>query len=142
VIDFVNRVYPLFEIPTVLSDCHVGLVTLDVTPISDVALPLKLIEYTCLGLPSVTVKSAAITYYFRPDECMLYSPGDASALARILDDLACNPGRLEGYRQRLVAARERVSWSREKEKYVAMLQQLAGRHVPLADASTAGGSTR
>jgi glycosyltransferase involved in cell wall biosynthesis len=142
VIDFVNRVYPLFEIPTVLSDCHVGLVTLDVTPISDVALPLKLVEYTCLGLPSVTVKSAAITYYFRPDECMLYSPGDASALARILDDLACNPGRLEGYRQRLVAARERVSWSREKEKYVAMLQQLAGRHVPLADASTAGGSTR
>ena len=141
-IEFRNRVYPLFEIPAVLSDCHVGLVPLDVTPISDVALPLKLIEYTCLGLPSVTVESTAITYYFRPDECMLYPPGDAGALARILDDLACNPGRLDGYRQRLVAARERMSWSREKQKYVAMLQQLAGRHLPLADASTAGGSSR
>jgi glycosyltransferase involved in cell wall biosynthesis len=142
VIEFDNRVYPLYEIPGVLSDCHVGLVPLDVTPISDVALPLKLLEYTGLGLPSVTVESTAITYYFRPDECMLYPPGDAGALARILDDLACNPGRLESYRQRLVTARERMSWSREKQKYVAMLQQLAGRHVPLADASTAGGPTR
>jgi glycosyltransferase involved in cell wall biosynthesis len=142
VIEFVNRVYPLYEIPTVLSDCHVGLVPLDVTPISDVALPLKLLEYTGLGLPSVTVESTAISYYFRPDECMLYPPRDAGALARILDDLASNPGQLEGYRQRLVTARERMSWSREKQKYVAMLQQLSGKHVPLADASTAGGSTR
>jgi glycosyltransferase involved in cell wall biosynthesis len=142
VIEFVNCVYPLHEIPAVLSDCHVGLVPLDVTPISDVALPLKLLEYTCLGMPSVTVESTAISYYFRPDECMLYPPGDASALAGILDDLACNPGRLEGYRQRLVTARERMSWSREKQKYVAMLQELAGTHVPLADASKARGSTR
>jgi glycosyltransferase involved in cell wall biosynthesis len=137
VIEFVNRVYPLYEIPTVLSDCHVGLVTLNVTPISDVALPLKLIEYTCLGLPSVTVETTAIKYYFRPDECMLYPPGDACALARILDDLACNPGRLESYRQQLVVARERVSWSREKQKYLAMLQQLSGRREPLADAGAA-----
>ena len=142
VIEFVNRVYPLHEIPAVLSDCHVGLVPLDVTPISDVALPLKLLEYTCLGLPSVTVESTAISYYFRPDECMLYPPGDALALAGILDELARNPGQLEGYRQRLVAARERMSWSREKQKYVAMLQHLAGTHVPLADATTAKGSTR
>lgn len=141
VIEFVNRVYPLHEIPAVLSDCHVGLVPLDVTPVSDVALPLKLLEYTCLGLPSITVESSAISYYFRPDECMLYPPRDARALAGILDDLACNPGGLEGYRQRLVAARERMSWSREKQKYVAMLQQLAGKHMPLADTSTAG-STR
>jgi glycosyltransferase involved in cell wall biosynthesis len=136
VIEFVNRVYPLHEIPAVLSDCHVGLVPLDLTPVSDVALPLKLLEYTYLGLPSITVESTAISYYFRPDECMLYPPRDAGALARILDDLASNPGRLEGYRRRLVTARERMSWSREKQKYVAMLQQLAGKHVPLADAST------
>jgi glycosyltransferase involved in cell wall biosynthesis len=140
VIEFRNRVYPLFEIPTVLSDCHVGLVPLDVTPISDVALPLKLVEYTCLGLPSVTVESTAIAYYFRRDECMMYRPGDAGALARILDDLACDPGRLEGYRERLAAARERMSWKREKQKYVAMLRQLAGKHVPVIEGGAVGES--
>lgn len=142
VIDFDNRVYPLDQIPQVLADCHVGLVSLDVTPISDVALPLKLIEYTCLGLPSVTVRSTAITHYLRGDECMLYPPGDASALARILDEVAENPERLDAYRQRVVAARERLSWSREKQKYVDMLQQLAGGGASLRDARATGSSVR
>ncbi len=135
VIQFENRVFPLHEIPKLLSDCHVGLVPLDVTPISDYALPLKLIEYTCLGLPSVTVRSTAISYYLRPHECMLYSPGDSSALAKILDEIAEEPGRLDVYRQRLPEAQARVSWSREKQKYVAMLRELAGDATPVSDAS-------
>jgi glycosyltransferase involved in cell wall biosynthesis len=142
VIQFDNRVYPLIEIPQVLADCHVGLAPLDVTPISDVALPLKLIEYTCLGLPTVTVTSTAVSYYFRSDECMFYPPGDARALARILDEVAEDPGRLDGYRQRLAAARERLSWSREKQKYVDMLQRLAGGPASLRDASATGSSIR
>jgi glycosyltransferase involved in cell wall biosynthesis len=141
VIDFVNRVYPLDEIPQILSDCHVGLVPLDVTPISDVALPLKLIEYTCLGLPSVTVKSTAISYYLRPEECMCYVPGDACALARILENIAEDPGRLDGYRLRLGAARERLSWTREKQKYVDLLRQLAGGRATPGAAKT-GNSAR
>jgi glycosyltransferase involved in cell wall biosynthesis len=121
----------------------VGLVPLDITPISDFALPLKLIEYTCLGLPSVTVNSTAISYYLRPDECMLYPPGDSTSMARILDGIAEAPGRLDEYRKRLPAAQERVSWSREKLKYVAMLCELAGGEpAPLADVSALGSSSR
>jgi len=126
VVTFDNRVYPLQEIPKLLSDCHVGLVPLDITPISDFALPLKLIEYTCLGLPSVTVNSTAISYYLRPEECMLYPPGDAAALAIILDGIAEDPGRLDAYRKRLPLAQTRMSWTSEKQRYVAMLHELTG----------------
>jgi len=126
VIQFDNRVYPLEQIPAVLADSHVGLVPLDVTPISDFALPLKLIEYTCLGFPSVTVHSTAISYYLRPDECLLYPPGDSSALARILDNIAADPSRLDGIRRRLPAAQTRMSWKRERQKYVTMLHDLMG----------------
>lgn len=142
VIEFVNHVYPLHEIPKALSDCHVGLVPLDITPISDFALPLKLIEYTCLGLPSVTVNSTAISYYLRPDECLMYSPGDSAALARILDGIAAHPEQLDEYRKRLPAARERMSWTKEKQKYVAMLRELAGDAPPVPDVSSVGGSSR
>lgn len=126
VVEFVNRVYPLREIPLVLADCHVGLVPLDLTPISDFALPLKLIEYTCLGLPSIAANSTAVAHYFRPDECMLYPPGDSDALAGYLDMIAEAPKRLDQYRQRLGIVRERLLWSREKEKYVAILRELSG----------------
>jgi glycosyltransferase involved in cell wall biosynthesis len=125
VIEFRNCVYPMHEIPAALSDCHVGIVPLDITPISDVALPLKLIEYTCLGLPSITVESTAITHYFRPEECMLYPPGNVTALASLIDAIAQAPGRLDAYRMRLPQVRERLSWRREKGKYVAMLRAMA-----------------
>jgi hypothetical protein len=101
-----------------------------------------LLEYTGLNLPSVTVESTAISYYFRADECMRYPPRDAAALAAILDDLASNPGKLDGYRQHLVNARERMSWTREKQKYIEMLQQLAGKRLPLIEGGAAGESIR
>jgi glycosyltransferase involved in cell wall biosynthesis len=142
VIEFANRVYPLRDIPKVLADCHVGLVPLDITPISDFALPLKLIEYTCLGLPSVTVNSTAICYYLRPDECMFYPPGDSTSMARILDRIAEDPASLDAYRRRLPAAQERMSWSREKLKYVAMLRELAGDLAPMPNVSALGRSSR
>jgi glycosyltransferase involved in cell wall biosynthesis len=138
VIEFDNRVYPLQEIPRLLSDCHVGLVPLEVTPISDFALPLKLIEYTCLGLPSVTVKSTTISYYLQADECMLYPPGDAAAMARILEQIADHPEKLEEYRKRLPAVRTRISWTQEKQKYVTLLRNLAGSSVLLREPSALG----
>jgi hypothetical protein len=101
-------------------------VPLDVTPISDYALPLKLIEYTCLGLPSITVRSTAITHYVRADECLLFSPGSSDELAGLLDSVAVNPGVLDAYRRRLPMARERMSWTREKQRYLALLRLLAG----------------
>jgi glycosyltransferase involved in cell wall biosynthesis len=127
VVEFVNRVYPLHEIPLLLADCHVGLVPLDLTPVADFALPLKLIEYTCLGLPSITVQSTAIAHYFRPDECMFYPPGDSSTLAGHLDMIAEDPKQLAQYRQRLGTVRGRLLWSREKHKYVSILRQLSGQ---------------
>jgi glycosyltransferase involved in cell wall biosynthesis len=138
VIEFVNRVYPLREIPQVLADCQVGLVPLDVTPISDFALPLKLIEYTCLGIPSITVKTTAVCYYFKPEECILYPPGDSTALAEAMDRVVEDRSLLDELRSKLPAARERLSWSREKLRYMNILRELAGELVPSESVSACG----
>lgn len=138
VVRFDNRAYPLHQIPALLADCHVGLVPLDVTPISDFALPLKLIEYTCLGFPSITVRSTAISYYLRSDECLTYSPGDATALAALLDRVAETPACLDPIRERLPAARARMSWTLEKERYAAMLRELSHRRLPVGNVAASG----
>jgi glycosyltransferase involved in cell wall biosynthesis len=124
-IDFVNRVYPVSQIPAILADCHVGLVPLDITPISQFALPLKLVEYTCLGIPSVTVRTPAITHYLRSDECMLYTAGNVAELADVLDAIAMSPESLDTYRDRVLVARSRLSWVTEKGKYIDILRGLA-----------------
>lgn len=138
VVRFDNRAYPLCEIPQRLADCHVGLVPLDVTPVSDFALPLKLIEYTCLGLPSITVRSTAIAYYLQSDECLMYAPGDAAALTNILDAVAESPASLGPVRERLPAARARLSWTLEKERYIAMLRELIDGQFLMGDMARYG----
>ena len=130
-VTFDNHAYPVHEIPNMLSDCHVGVVPLDIgtSTVANFALPLKLVEYTCLGMPSITVRNAAIEHYFRPDECMFFNSGDAHALARLIDSVVENTDCLIEYRKRLGGVRERLLWSKEKEKYIAMLRDLAGYSV-------------
>lgn len=128
VIEFVNQAYPLHEIPQRLSNCHVGLVPLDIgtSTVANCALPLKLVEYSCLGLPSISIRNAAIEYYFQPDECMFFDSGDTIALARLLDQVVEKPDCLMEYRNRLAPVRNRLLWSKEKEKYKTLLKELAG----------------
>jgi hypothetical protein len=71
---------------------------------------------------------------------MFYPPGDATALAKILDSIAADPRRLNEYRRALPAARARMSWSQEKLKYVAMLRELAGEVTPVANVGTLSSS--
>jgi glycosyltransferase involved in cell wall biosynthesis len=127
VVEFERGVHPLHAIPGLLADCHAGVVPLDMSRIANYALPLKLVEYTCLGLPSISVRSAAIDFYLRPDECMFFDAGDAKALAEHFDRVVEEPACLQEYRVKALAARERLLWSTEKARYIAMLRDLAGR---------------
>jgi glycosyltransferase involved in cell wall biosynthesis len=125
-VEFVNRMYPVQDLPGLLAGCHAGVVPLNTSHLGNFALPLKLLEYTCLGLPSITVRNAAIAHYWRPDECIYFTAGDVKELASRFDMLAEHPDRLLEFRQRLAVARNRFLWSNEKRRYVEMLDDLAG----------------
>ena len=122
VVQFDNRMYPLSQIPAMLAGCNLGLVPLATSSITHYALPLKLLEYLSMGIPSVTVRNAAIEYYFSEDDCLFYEPGNPESLAAVLDRVVEEPGILDHYRDRAVAIREKFLWSTEKRKYIAILQ--------------------
>lgn len=126
VVEFDNHSYPVRSIPGRIEDCNVGLVPLEISSVTNYALPLKLLEYTSMGLPVVTVRSAAISYYFGDDDCIFFEWNDAASLSATLDKIAEHPECLLRYRQRAIALRGRFSWTGEKKKYVALLQQMTG----------------
>jgi len=126
IVEFDNRMYPLEQIPQRLADCHLGLVPLRISSITNFALPLKLIEYLALGMPSITVRSVAIGFYFADEDCFFYEPGNVDSLAQVLDRIAADPALLEQARQRAVVNRDKFLWSREKKKYTDLLTGLAG----------------
>jgi glycosyltransferase involved in cell wall biosynthesis len=124
IIEFDNRSYPVHAIPARIADCNVGVVPLEISAVTNYALPLKLIEYISLGLPVVTVRNDAISYYFSEKDCIFFEWNDPSSLSTALDRIAENPETLVHYRERSVALRESFSWTAEKRKYVTLLRQL------------------
>jgi glycosyltransferase involved in cell wall biosynthesis len=125
VVEFDNRSYPAHSIWRQLENCDVGLVPLEISSVTDYALPLKLLEYISLGIPVVSVRSYAISYYFDEGDCLFFPWNEPQALTEIMDRIAGHPDVLDRYRQRSKDLRDRFSWAGEKEKYIALLNQLA-----------------
>ncbi len=129
-VEFDNHCYPVHSISEHLEDCNVGIVPLEISSVTNYALPLKLLEYMSLGLPVVTVRSDAISYYFKEEDCLFFDWNDPSSLSITLDRIAETPEILLHYRERSVILRDRFSWAGEKKKYVALLRQLTGVAEP------------
>lgn len=117
---------PFHRIPDLITDCQLGLAPLEISSITNYALPLKLIEYIAMGLPVVTVRNEAIGFYFKKDDCLFYENENPESLRVLLDNLIENPSILMRYRKRALELRSRFLWSNEKAKYIALLRELAG----------------
>jgi len=129
-VHFDNQFYPMHDIPRIISDANIGLVPLEISSITNYALPLKMLEYISLGLPVITVRNAAISYYFGETDCFYYQPGDPESLRAVLDRVAEDPALLMQYHQKAVAIRDKFSWSNEKKKYVSLLRELSNCPLP------------
>ncbi len=126
IVEFDNHSYPVHSISERIKDCNVGLVPLEISSVTNYALPLKLLEYISMGLPVVTVRSYAISYYFSERDCIFFDWNDPESLSAALDRIIENPEILLQYRERAVALRGRFAWSGEKKKYVELLRQISG----------------
>src|SRR6478672_11034809 len=138
IIEFDNRSYPVYEIPRLIGDCNVGVVPLEISCITNYALPLKLLEYISMGFPVVTVRSVAICHYFSEEDCLFYDWNDVDSLRRLLDRVAEEPHLLRRYRSRAIALRDKFTWRTESEKYIALLRGLVGERRSRGAGNNAG----
>ncbi|HZY59211.1 MAG TPA: glycosyltransferase, partial [Candidatus Binataceae bacterium] len=88
-------------------------------------LPVKLMEYTALGIPVIASRLRTIEHYFPDSAVRLVTPGDSEAMANAIQELFDAPvlrRQLAGNAQRI--ARE-LSWAHQEAQFFAAIDELA-----------------
>jgi glycosyltransferase involved in cell wall biosynthesis len=118
---------PFADIPRELERAHLGVVPTLHDGFTELLLPVKLLEYVHMGLPVISSRLPVISRYFTDDDVRFFPSGDAAALAAALTDACRDP---EGSRALAQAAARRlqsIAWASQRERYLSMIDQLAGR---------------
>jgi glycosyltransferase involved in cell wall biosynthesis len=120
---------PVEEIPARLERAHLGVVPTLRDDFTELLLPVKLLEYVHMGMPAVASRLPVIERYFGPTELSFAEPGEPASIAAAIEAVRADPG---AARERARRASERLAemeWRRQRERYLALIDGLAGRPV-------------
>ena len=116
---------PVEQVPGLIRNAHLGLVPCRKDVFVDrVMLPVRLLEYVVMGLPSVVSRVGTVESYFTDDEVAYYPHNDAGALARRIVELHADPQRRTGLARHARTAFRRYEWPRMKARYCRVLDML------------------
>ena len=116
--------YPLRELPARLRPMNVGVIGNRRSDAGALMLPVKLLEYVSLGIPTVAPRLEAIQHYFSEEMVTYYEPEDIDSLTDAILRLHTDTGLR---RRQTAMARTflvRYGWERQGEELVAMYRTL------------------
>ena len=112
------------RLPELLIRAHAGLVPNRASSATHLMLPVKLLDYAALGIPTIAARLRTIEYYFGSDALRLFEPGEPARLAAAIEDLYHHPAlRLELVTKahRVV---ERIGWAKQRAEYYRAVDSL------------------
>jgi len=122
---FLGRL-PLAQLPQLLARAKVGLVPNRATETTHLMLPVKLLEYAALRIPTIAARLHTIEHYFGPDAVLFFKPGQPASLADAIEELWRYPDR----RAELARSAERVlhklDWPSQRINYYKTIDTLTG----------------
>jgi glycosyltransferase involved in cell wall biosynthesis len=119
------------ELPATLAGSTVGLVPNHATRSTQLMLPVKLLEYTALGIPVIAARLRTIEHYFSEDAVRYFTPGDSSELAEAIEELYFDRARRRALWQRASEMATKLDWRVQYQHfYSAVDALLQDRKVP------------
>jgi len=123
---------PIEQLPKLLQRASVGLIPNHESSATDLMLPVKLLEYSTMGMPCICSRLRTIEHYFGAHSLRYFEPGNETSLAEAMADLFFDPL----LRTRLVNdAREvvrRIEWSRQLPEFYGAIDSILDHHAGVA----------
>jgi len=132
-IDVASEAVPFREIPRELEAAHLGVVPTWHDRFTELLLPVKLLEYVHMGLPVVASRLPALGSYFSERELSAFTPADPADLARAIEAVCGDPDAARSRAERATARLEEIAWEQQRGRYLALVDELAGRPVRAAE---------
>jgi len=130
-VDIAPESVPFALIPGELERAHIGVVPTAQDPFTELLLPVKLLEYVHMGLPVVASRLPCICDYFREGRHLrMFTPGDPHDLAAALRELSLDPGAARERALQAQSALAPIAWERQRERYLALVDELARAPAP------------
>jgi glycosyltransferase involved in cell wall biosynthesis len=125
------RPTPVEEIPSRLEAAHLGVVPTLRDDFTELLLPVKLLEYVHMGLPTVASRLPVIERYFG-DDLLLAEPGDPASIAAAIEGIRSDPVLARARATRASLRLAEIEWRRQRDGYLALIDELAGNGVSVA----------
>jgi glycosyltransferase involved in cell wall biosynthesis len=118
---------PIHELPRVLQEASIGLVPNLPSRATHLMLPVKLLEYAALGIPSIVPRLSTITRYFDCDSVRYFEPGDEVSLSEAISELYHDPDLRRAIAERGQATARAMNWSNQRTCFYETVDSLLGR---------------
>ena len=130
-IEFVDLV-PIEELPHLLSEADVGLVPNRASNATHLMLPVKLLDYTALGIPTIAARLRTIERYFNDRAVRFFEPGNAQDMANAIEELYRNRARRVELAYNARCAVERIGWTVQRIEYYRAIDSLLQKQPAVA----------
>ncbi len=121
---------PLEAVPAANAEADDGLAPTRRTSFTDFSLSTKVFEYAAMAKPVVASRLPMVERTFAADTVATYAPGDPDDLAATILRLVDQPAERAGRVERTTARVRELSWEREAERYIGLIDRLAAGRSP------------
>jgi glycosyltransferase involved in cell wall biosynthesis len=115
---------PVQELPRLLAVADVGLVPNRASNATHLMLPVKLLDYTALGIPTIAARLRTIEHYFGERAVRFFEPGNPVDLAGAIEELHRDRARLTELALNARRAVERIGWPAQRAEYYRTIDSL------------------
>ena len=86
-------------------------------------LPVKMLEYAAMEVPTIAPRLKAITQYFDETNAVLYEPDSVQSLADSILDVYLHPNRVQSIRNGLREFNKKYNWPIMERRYLDLIAQ-------------------